>query len=138
MDTIEESRFVYCRDCGEKIRQEAEICPECGIRQQKQSGTEIDTDNLTDQYSVGVWIASILVGLITLPAGLILPIYFFIKARNGTGVEQSGLEVGTVLLTGIFGIAAVELGGRKGAKVLWGLLAGLLVLVFLFAFAVAL
>jgi hypothetical protein len=38
------------------------------------------------------------------------------------------LEIWTVILTGIFGIAAVELGGRKGAKILWGIIAALLVL----------
>lgn len=27
--------MVYCRDCGSEIRARAEICPECGIRQQQ-------------------------------------------------------------------------------------------------------
>lgn len=26
---------VYCRNCGEKIRKKAEICPECGVNLQK-------------------------------------------------------------------------------------------------------
>ena len=25
--------LVYCRECGERIRRVAEICPECGVRQ---------------------------------------------------------------------------------------------------------
>lgn len=28
---------VYCRDCGSIIRERAEICPECGVRQQPAS-----------------------------------------------------------------------------------------------------
>ncbi len=29
---------VYCRECGEIIRENAEICPECGVRQRSPSG----------------------------------------------------------------------------------------------------
>ncbi|WP_224269617.1 TM2 domain-containing protein [Haloprofundus salinisoli] len=28
-----ESRTVYCRNCGERIDAEAELCPNCGVRQ---------------------------------------------------------------------------------------------------------
>ena len=88
----------------------------------------MDTDSLTDQYSTLVWIAAILVGLLTIPVGLLIPAYFYIKADRGEGRSQSALEVWTVILTGIFGIAAVELGGRKGAKILWGIIVALFVL----------
>ena len=77
-------------------------------------------DALTDQYSLLVWLAAGLVGLLTIPVGLLIPGYFYMKANNGTAVEQTTLEVWTVILLGIFGIAAVELGGRSGAKLLWG------------------
>ncbi|WP_343122707.1 zinc-ribbon domain-containing protein [Haloterrigena turkmenica] len=53
---------MYCRGCGAEIREEAEICPECGIRQ-KPSGVEISSDGLTEEYSVTVWIGSIILGL---------------------------------------------------------------------------
>lgn len=88
----------------------------------------MDTDSLTEQYSLLVWLAAILVGLLTLPVGLLVPVYFYIKADRGEGKRQSTLEVWTVILVGIFGIAAVELGGRKGAKILWGIIAALFVL----------
>ena len=88
----------------------------------------MDTDSLTDQYSTIVWIAALLVGLLTIPVGLLIPAYFYIKADRGEGRSQSALEVWTVILTGIFGIAAVELGGRKGAKILWGIIVALFVL----------
>ena len=99
----------------------------------------MDTDSLTDQYSVLVWLAAILVGLLTLPIGLLVPAYFYIKADRGEGKRQSALEIWTVILVGIFGIAAVELGGRKGAKILWGIIVALFVLsilggIALFAF----
>ena len=87
----------------------------------------MDTDALTDQYSELVWLAAILVGLLTLPLGLLVPAYFYIKADRGEGKSQSALEIWTVILLGILGIAAVELGGRKGAKILWGIVVALFV-----------
>ena len=41
-----------------------------------------------------------------------------------------------MILLGIFGIAAVELGGRTGAKILWGIAAALIVLSILGGVAV--
>ena len=99
----------------------------------------MDTDSLTDQYSTLVWLAAILVGLLTIPIGLLVPAYFYIKADRGEGKSQSALEIWTVILLGILGIAAVELGGRKGAKILWGIVVALFVVsilggIALFAF----
>jgi len=51
------------------------------------------------------------------------------KASNGNSGEHTPLEIWIVILLGIFGIAAVELGGRRGAKILWGLALGAVVLV---------
>ena len=84
--------------------------------------------SLTEQYSTLVWLAAILVGLLTIPVGLLVPAYFYIKADRGEGKAQSPLEIWTVILLGILGIAAVELGGRKGAKILWGIAAALFAL----------
>ena len=86
------------------------------------------TDSLTDQYSIIVWLAAVLVGLLTIPVGLLIPAYFYLKADRGEASRQSTLEIWTVILVGIFGIAAVELGGRKGAKILWGIVVALFVL----------
>lgn len=88
----------------------------------------MDTGSLTDQYSIIVWLAAILVGLLTIPVGLLVPAYFYIKADRGEGKDQSALEVWTVILAGILGIAAVELGGQKGAKILWGIIIALFAL----------
>lgn len=41
---------AYCTSCGEIIKEEAEICPECGVRQKEpessQSGIEGELDDL--------------------------------------------------------------------------------------------
>lgn len=34
---------VYCRDCGAVISEKAEICPECGVRQQDPPKSSLDT-----------------------------------------------------------------------------------------------
>ncbi len=95
------------------------------------TNTSGSTESLTDQYSTIVWIAAIGVGLLTFPIGLVIPAYFYIKANKGQGTAQSGLEILTAIALGIFGIAAVELGGRKGAMILWAIVAALFVLTLL-------
>ena len=85
-------------------------------------------DSLTDQYSTIVWVAAVVFGLLSFPVGLIIPGYFYYKASKGQGAAQSGLEIWTAIILGIFGIAAVELGGRKGAKILWAIVAALFVI----------
>lgn len=73
---------------------------------------------LTDEYSLFQWIGSVAVTFVTFPVGLVVPAYLYYKAQNGTGKQQSGLETWTAIL---FGILAVEIGGRTAAKLLWGL-----------------
>lgn len=34
---------VYCRDCGAIINERAEICPECGVRQQNPPKSSVDS-----------------------------------------------------------------------------------------------
>ncbi|RLM56792.1 hypothetical protein DVK02_09930 [Halobellus sp. Atlit-31R] len=132
----DEEDLVHCYECGAEIRRSAEICNECGVRQQSAPQPtvgggvddtpveEVETDQGTEyleEYSVLQWIVGILTGIGTFPIGLIVPAYLFYKASNGTGREQSGLESWTAILFGIIGIVAVEIGGRTAAKVLWGL-----------------
>lgn len=31
---------VFCTSCGESIKEEAEVCPECGVRQTESQGTD--------------------------------------------------------------------------------------------------
>jgi TM2 domain-containing membrane protein YozV len=37
----------YCSSCGEIIKKEAEICPECGVRQSSGAGSDSDVDRTT-------------------------------------------------------------------------------------------
>ena len=113
-----DSGVVYCRDCGEQIKSNAEICPECGVRQKENP----DTGGVFSQYTTIQWIAGVIIGLVTFPIGLAIPAYFYIKSSNGTAQEQGGWEAWAVILAGIFGIIAIELGGEKGAKVILALL----------------
>lgn len=137
--------LVHCYECGAEIRRSAEICKECGVRQQEAtqpvstSGTDTqqptggstgkESTDLLEEYSILQWIVAAAVGLVSFPIGLIVPGYLFYKAQNGTGKEQSGLEAWTAILLGIVGIIAVEIGGRTAAKVLWGLVVVSLVLI---------
>ncbi|ESS11448.1 MAG: hypothetical protein A07HR60_01503 [uncultured archaeon A07HR60] len=118
-----DSTTKFCRDCGEQIQEAAEICPNCGIRQEGVS-TAV-TERLTDQYSVAVWAVSVVAAALSFPIGLVVPGYLYLKASNGTGIEQSGWETWTAVLLGVIGIAAVELGGKRAAKLLWGVVGAL-------------
>ena len=102
---------------------------DCMAAQHSSAGTS----SLTDHYSILEWLAAGIVGLLTIPVGLLVPGYFYMKASNGNSGEHTSLEIWTVILLGIFGIAAVELGGRKGAKILWGLALGVVLLVVVLA-----
>lgn len=75
-----------------------------------------------DQYTTIQWVAAFIVGILTFPIGLLIPIYFYIKTNNGTASEQGAWEAWAVILVGIIGIAAVELGGETGAKIALSLL----------------
>lgn len=39
---------VYCTSCGDPIKKEAEICPECGVRQSRDSTSGEPESNVTD------------------------------------------------------------------------------------------
>lgn len=36
---------IYCRSCGESIKQKAEICPHCGVRNEESTGNEPSNSN---------------------------------------------------------------------------------------------
>lgn len=39
---------VFCTSCGEVIKQEAEVCPECGVRQKESESQESSSSELSD------------------------------------------------------------------------------------------
>lgn len=113
----------HCPECGTRVEEDS--CPNCG--ETKPEEILAEDYGLTDKYSPLAWIAAGIVGLITFPVGLIVPGYLYYRATRGGAMKQSALETWTVILIGIIGIVAVELGGRKGAMVSWGAVATLLV-----------
>jgi predicted nucleic acid-binding Zn ribbon protein len=144
----------FCPDCGAEVEADDTFCSECGTsidsetknqtenvenRSNLEKGTESSTDDggWQSQYSITVWIFSGLVGLVTFPVGLLVPGYLYYKASNGTGAEQTPLETWTVLLTSLVGIAIVEFAGRKGAKILWYLVGGIVLSFILLAIGLA-
>jgi uncharacterized membrane protein len=92
------------------------------------------SDGIFDQYTTIQWIAAGLVAVLTFPIGLAVPAYFYIKTSNGTAREQGAWEAWAVILVGIIGIVAVELGGETGAKIIIApALLGIPLLLLLFA-----
>jgi hypothetical protein len=134
---------AYCRACGAEIDATMAYCPECGAEQHPaetepkstvEVSANVDTggESLTDAYSPLVWIASIIVAIITFPFGLAVPIYFYVKASGGD-VNQDGWDVAAVLLFGIIGILVVEIFQENGAVALiFGSLTLFVFAVFLF------
>lgn len=118
-----------CRECGEPLPEGAESCPACGAPREETSGR-----GLTDQYSPVVWVLSLVVAFLTFPFGVVVPIYFLVKAYGDEPVDQTRMEVAAVLVLNLIGIAAVELRGERGARFALGFTAamvamGLLLLV---------
>lgn len=85
-------RTVYCRNCGTEIAEDADICPECGIRQQTANRSVGDIE-FFEQYSTLTWLGSAIVAVCTFPIGLLVPGYFAYRASQGTGIEQGRWEV---------------------------------------------
>lgn len=112
----------HCPECGNRM--DGEACPACG----EMKPTEIRAQDygLTDKYSTIQWLGAIIFAFLTFPIGLVVPGYFYYKCRNGGALKQGALETWTVIFMGIFGIVAVEFGGKKGAKILWGTLIALI------------
>ena len=88
---------------------------------------------MTDYYTTVQLIAAAIVAIISFPLGLLVPIYFYIKANNGSAAEQGPWEVWGVILAGIIGIVAVELAGETGGKIAIALVVLVPVLIILAA-----
>lgn len=73
---------IFCRSCGEAIKKEAELCPECGVRntdggtstRRGSSGVSDSADDVGPLVAWGGGILIILVGIGTLsePSGQVL------------------------------------------------------------------
>jgi hypothetical protein len=117
----------HCPECGTQV--EDDTCPSCG--ETKPAEIRAKDYGLTDKYSLLQWFGAGAVGLLTFPVGLIVLGYLYYKCKKGGAIEQSSLETWTAILLGIIGIVAVELGGRKGAKISWGVFISLIAVIVL-------
>lgn len=80
--------MVYCRDCGTEIRARAEICPECGIRQQQPDYGSEESDKDPGLAAVGSFIIPG-VGQVyngEIAKGIIGGVVFFAFALTGVGL----------------------------------------------------
>jgi hypothetical protein len=112
----------HCPECGTRV--EDDTCPSCG--ETKPAEIRAEDYGLTDKYSPLQWLGAGAIGLLTFPVGLVVPGYLYYKCKNGSAIKQSPLETWTAILMSIIGIVAVELGGRKGAMISWGVFASLM------------
>lgn len=100
----------YCRSCGEIIKEEAVICPHCGVRSSGQSGPEPDSKLGESGYTaLGIVTAVIALFFVPILFGGISMFSGYQIFRNWS--EQRGIGImilgGVSLVLGvIFGVLA--------------------------------
>lgn len=113
------AQFIYCSNCGKRIRVNAEICPYCGVRV---APTQIHRK----RSSLSFW-AGVLVGFLALiPLSILLPILGPILAGLAAGVIAGGGAgrgasagfsagmIGFLVLAVVFAIGGVSIGAELG------------------------
>lgn len=90
MSADAEAEEVYCRDCGEAIDTRAEICPQCGIRQQPPP-SEVGKGETEKDAGIAAVAAFVVPGLGQIyngeiAKGIILGIITIILAITGVGL----------------------------------------------------
>lgn len=69
---------AYCSSCGELIKAEAEICPECGVRQKAPSDASEKESRIGQKGYLGIGVVSALVSLVLFP-----PVFGLISVFSG-------------------------------------------------------
>jgi hypothetical protein len=82
MSTDKEPDEVFCRSCGEPIKQQAEICPECGVRNTARNGPERGGIDIERALKTGF-------ERIKRRVGLLLVAVFFVVQLISTIASQS-------------------------------------------------
>lgn len=75
---------IFCRSCGEPIKEEAEICPECGVRNTAGSGTSLGQGSLDVEEALRN-----AYGKTKARTGLVLIAAFFVIQLASTVASQS-------------------------------------------------
>lgn len=86
--------MVYCRDCGAEIAARAEICPECGIRQQP---PESDNNGADSDAGIAAVASFILPGLGQIYNGEIAKGLLLMVFVLGTAITLIGLVIAVPL-----------------------------------------
>jgi len=74
-------------------------------------------NSMTDYYTTVQLIAAAIVAIISFPIGLLVPVYFYLKANNGSAAGMGPWEVWGAIIGGIIGIVLVEILGELGGKI---------------------
>jgi len=99
MTDAESTNMSYCRECGERIKENAEMCPECGVRQKSPPNSREKSTGVAVVASfLFVGLGQIYNGQVLKGVGLIflqffniavLYVAFFFELRPVFGVWQS-------------------------------------------------
>ena len=75
---------VYCQSCGEEISEDAEICPECGVRQQTSSGG--GSGNVDETGLQGNTLLNVIIGTVVGIIVLFIPVLNLFSSAIGGAV----------------------------------------------------
>lgn len=103
----------YCSTCGEIIKQAAEICPECGVRNREEPGSSEESEKSSTLGLAGFAITSFFTGFIAL--FLIPPVMGAVSIFCGYQIYKRYHELLGILLM-VYG----------GGAMIFGILIGIL------------
>jgi membrane-associated HD superfamily phosphohydrolase len=141
----------FCRECGTEVdpidnefSEPTQTTIESKQNTSSQSGTTTHSDDeLVKQYSSIAWFFIIfgnlsmisrainrpsIISPLVILVGLAVLGYFAYKTTQDKPVNQTKVEVWTTIILGIFGIAAVEVAGDRGARILWKIFISVVIL----------
>ncbi|WP_459809640.1 zinc ribbon domain-containing protein [Halopiger thermotolerans] len=91
----------YCSSCGEIIKKKAEICPECGVRNENTLSESSEPEKLSTMGATGYSIVSIVTGI--LATLFFPPVFGAISIFCGYKIYQRHRE--------LYGIGLMAFGG---------------------------
>lgn len=141
----------FCHECGaavDSLGNESSKPTQSTVESNEKTSSQSENavrfgNELVLEYSPLAWIGAIFSGFVTIVpnyynpstifpltilAGLAVPGYFGYKTIQDEPVDQTTFEVWTTILAGVVGIAAVELAGERGARILWKVIIAIVII----------